>query len=357
LEAPEQEEVSRPRRPRRALAATALLLALPAPAAAQAADGEKRVAAERVGQSAERITGYWTRARMRAATPMEVEAPTLSEVSGAQRDATSSEGEPTVIPPEAPDGWDPGEAAAPPADASGHGRRQSIPFSSVELFDTTSYPNVVHGILFFRQRGFDYSCSGTLVNSPGHSVAMTAGHCVHGGGRGGAWSTHMVFIPGYQDKAQPFGGWTARRLFTAKPWRKRARFSSDIGAMALNPNSAGQTAESVVGARGIAFNLPREQVYRSYGYPVSPKPKFDGESLWACDSAFGTVDPFPERTGIPQSGIGCDMGSGSSGGGWVVDDQFVNSVNSFGYAFMPNVLFGTYFGDTVAGVYGRAVAG
>jgi V8-like Glu-specific endopeptidase len=346
------------RRLRWALAAVGIGLALPASAsAAEIPDGGQRVAVERLRVGAERVTDYWTPARMRAATPMTVEAPPLGEVSEAAG-AAQPIGEPVEIPPEAPDGWEPGETVAPPAFAgSADARRQSIPYSSVELTDTTSYPNVVHGILFFRIGRYDYSCSGTVVNSPSQSVVITAGHCVHEGGRGRPWSTHMVFVPGYQDKATPFGVWTARRLFTAKAWRKRARFSDDIGAMALNANAAGQTVESVVGARGIAFNQPREQVYRSYGYPVTPKPKFDGESLWVCDSAFGLIDPFPERSGPPQSGIGCDMGAGSSGGGWVVGDQHVNSVNSFGYSFMPEILFGTYFGDTVAGVYNRAVAG
>ena len=342
-----------------ALAAVGIVLSLPASAsAAEIPDGGQRVAVERLRLNAERVTDYWTPARMRAATPLQVEAPTLGEVSAAGGGAAQPVREPVEIPPEAPEGWRPGETVAPPASAeSADARRQWIPYSSVELTDTTSYPNVVHGILFFRIGRLGYSCSGTVVNSPSQSVVMTAGHCVHEGGRGRPWATHMVFVPGYQDTAAPFGVWTARQLFTAKAWRKRARFSSDIGAMALNPDAAGQTVESVVGARGIAFNQPREQVYRSYGYPVSPKPKFDGESLWVCDSEFGLIDPFPERSGAPQSGIGCDMGAGSSGGGWVVGDQYVNSINSFGYAFMPEILFGTYFGDTVAGVYNRAVAG
>ena len=122
----------------------------------------------------------------------------------------------------------------------------------------------------------------------------------------------------------------------------------------MNPRA--QTVEGAVGARGIAFNQPREQVYRSFGYPLTPKPKFDGESLWACDSQFGMVDPYPERQGPAESGIGCDMAAGSSGGGWVVNDQYVNSVNSFGYAFYPEILFGTYFGDLAADVYARAAA-
>jgi hypothetical protein len=340
-------------RARLVLAAAALALILPAAAGASPADQipghGPGVATERM-PGAKRAVGYWTPERMAHATPLVVEAPTPAEALTPA--ARGGGGEPIEIPPEAPDGWQPGSTAA-----VGDSGRQAIPFSSVELTDTTSYPNVVHGIVFFRLGRYDYSCSGTVVNSPSQSVVVTAGHCVHYGGRGGGWATHWLFVPGYQDRTAPFGGWSARRLFTTKGWRKRGRFSYDVGAAAMNVNAAGQTVEGTVGARGIAFNQPREQAFRSFGYPVSPKPKFDGESLWVCDSAFGTLDPFPERSGPAQSGIGCDMGAGSSGGGWVVGDQFVNSVNSFGYTFMPDVLFGTYFGDAAAQVYGRAVAG
>ena len=346
-------------RSRLALAATAVALALPAAASGSAVDEipghGPGVAAERAGAS-ENAVEYWTTRRMARATPLEVDPPSPAGTAAGAR-AAADAGEPLEIPPAAPRGWQPG-AVVPVAGAArdGQAARQSIPFSSVELTDTTSYPNVVHGIVFFRLGRLDYSCSGTVVNSAGQSVVVTAGHCVHLGGRGGDWATHWVFAPGYQDRVAPFGLWAAGKLFTTKGWRKRARFSFDVGAAAMNPNSAGQTVEGAVGARGIAFNQPREQAYRTYGYPVSPRPKFDGESLWACDSAYGFVDPYPERRGPPQSGIGCDMGAGSSGGGWVAGDQYVASVNSFGYAFYPDVLFGTFFGDAAAQVYVRAAA-
>ena len=344
-----------------AAATAAFAVALPASAYASAADQIPShgpgVAAERLG-GGERALDYWTRARMHDATPLEIEAPSPAQASASAAGTTPGHGEPIEIPPVAPDGWEPGATAVVSAEAASGSGRQAIPYASVELTDTTSYPNVVHGIVFFRLGRYDYSCSGTVVNSPSQSVVITAGHCVHYGGRGGGgWATHFVFVPGYQDKATPFGVWSARQLFTTKAWRKRARFSSDVGAAAMNPNPVGQTLEAAVGARGIAFNQPREQAYRSFGYPVAPKPKFDGESLWVCDSAFGTIDPYPERQGPPQSGIGCDMGAGSSGGGWVVGDQSVNSVNSFGYAFLPDIVFGTYFGDAAAQVYNRAAAG
>jgi V8-like Glu-specific endopeptidase len=346
-------------RPALVSAAIALAAAVPGTAHAGPFDGipsgGSNVASDRAAGRAEALD-YWTPRRMARATPLAVEAPSPQQAAEAASRAAAGAGEPIEIPPAAPAGWEPG-TSSPAGDAGAAAGRQTIPYTSVELTDTTSYPNVVHGAIFFRLGRAGYSCSGTVVNSPSQSVVVTAGHCVHHGGRGAGWATNWIFVPGYQDKATPLGAWAARRLFTTKGWRKRGRFSYDFGAAVMAPNALGQTVEGAVGARGIAFNQPREQAYRSYGYPVTPKPKFDGESLWVCDSVFGMVDPFPERRGQPQSGIGCDMGAGSSGGGWVVGDQFVNSVNSFGYAFYPEVLFGTYFGDVAAQVYGRAVAG
>ena len=46
------------------------------------------------------------------------------------------------------------------------------------------------------------------------------------------WATNLIFAPGYQDRIAPFGTWSARRLFTTKLWRKKARFSGDVGAAA-----------------------------------------------------------------------------------------------------------------------------
>jgi hypothetical protein len=318
------------------------------------------VASHGLDRNAKRIVSYWTRERMRDAIPLTVEPPAPKAAASAIARSARVSGEPILIAGEPPGAAGPagpprsGSVALVPergASASGTG---SIPFTSIELTDTTSFPNSTHGIAFLKLGKSRFSCSATVVQSATQSVVLTAGHCVHGGGRKSPWATNFLFAPGYQDRVAPFGTWTARRLFTTNGWRKRARFADDIGAAALTPNAAGQTAESVVGSRGVAFNLPREQAYRSYGYPVEPVPKFDGQSLWTCESQFGYTDPYPEPKGVPQSGIGCDMGGGSSGGSWIVGNGFVNSSNSFGYPFIHDVLFGPYYGNLAAKVYGAA---
>jgi V8-like Glu-specific endopeptidase len=344
-----------------AVVSAALALAASAPASELPEPG-RAVASHGLDRNAKRVVSYWTRERMRDAVPLTVEPPARS---GASAMAAAAEGssEPILIAGEPPGAA--GPSAVPRSDmvalGSGGGATASgggpIPFTSAELTDTTTFPTSTHGIAFLKLGKSRYSCSATVVQSATESVVLTAGHCVHGGGKKAVWATNFLFAPGYQDKLAPFGTWTARRLFTTKGWRQRVRFADDIGAAALRPNAAGQTAESVVGSRGVAFNLPREQTYRAYGYPVEPVPKFDGESLWTCESQFGYTDPYPEPKGVPQSGIGCDMGGGSSGGSWVVGNGYVNSSNSFGYPFLHDVLFGPYYGNAAAKVYAAASSG
>jgi V8-like Glu-specific endopeptidase len=287
---------------------------------------------------------------MSNATPLTVEPPPLADGSPSSA-PFERRGDPIAIPGAPPSG------VGPPLSRQSRGQSlPPIPYTSLELTDTTSFPNRTHGIVFFTLGRANHSCSATVVESATESVVVTAGHCVHlGAGGKQGWAHNFVFVPGYQDQVAPFGTWAARRLFTTKQWRKKGRLSGDVGAAALTSNATG-TVESVVGSRGIAFNQPREQAYRAYGYPVHPEPKYDGESLWACDSRFGYVDPFAPTKGAPQSAIGCDMAGGSSGGGWVVGDSFVNSVISFGYTFAPEVTFGPYFGNLAAKVYAAAAA-
>jgi hypothetical protein len=54
-------------------------------------------------------------------------------------------------------------------------------------------------------------------------------------------------------------------------------------------------------------------------------------------------------------GIDCDMTGGSSGGGWIAGGSLV-SVNSYGYATLPNVMFGPYQGSVAQGLYTPAAS-
>jgi len=240
-------------------------------------------------------------------------------------------------------------AGAPVREARLHAGHESL-----ELSETTSYPNRVHGKVFFKIGASSYVCSGTVVPSASDDLLLTAGHCVYDAGGTEAYVTNLVFVPGYRNGTAPLGVWPAQVLSTTTQWRA-GNWNYDL-AFANLARVEGQTLEEAVGARGIAFNQPRAQSYEAFGYPAASP--FDGRALRVCDSAYIGDDPFHSSPGPAPMGIACDMTGGSSGGGWVTAAGYVASVTSFGYAMASeaNHLYGPYLGavakDLYAGVDG-----
>jgi hypothetical protein len=240
-------------------------------------------------------------------------------------------------------------ATGPVAGASGSG-----PFEIVELEDVTTFPNRTHGKVFFTQPGAgDFACSATVVNSNGLNLVLSAGHCVHGGGRQGDWARRWTFVPGYRLGERPFGEWVARRLYATGGWVEFANPAVDVGIAIVGGSPEGEL-QDVVGARGIAFDRPREQLYRSYGYPA--RPPFDGERAWRCESEFAGNDPRSKLLPGPTAlSIGCSMNAGASGGSWVIDDRRVVSLNSYKYDDAPDEIFGPYLGPVAEDLYDAAL--
>jgi hypothetical protein len=323
------------RGPRRGAGALAVLLL----GGLMSADaGAAAVPVAKVAESPAAVRGYWTPARMRAAQPAEVLAPALSGVVGG-----------------APDARAPSRRIAPaPAAAEATGAGSSL---HREVRKIRRYPKRTHGVVFFTQGGVDFQCSGTAVRAPSRRLAWTAGHCVY---ESGGFATNWEFIPAYRDGNAPFGEWPATALATTGRWKASENLSFDVGAAILARNGRGKRIQEVIGARGIAFNQPRDQHYKSYGYPgqapppIPPPPEFDGEHMFRCSSDFGGRDSImdpPEPMWIP-----CDMSPGSSGGGWVIENKYVASVNSYKYLFSGDRMYGPYFGNDARALY-RAVKG
>jgi hypothetical protein len=209
----------------------------------------------------------------------------------------------------------------------------------------TSQPTSTNGKVFFSDGGSNFVCSGTAVLSANSSTVWTAGHCVHDGASG--FHTNWAFVPAYADGSRPYGTWTARTLLTTSGWANGGDFSFDVGAAVVN-TQGGSTLTSTVGGRNIAFNYNRSQTYAAHGYPAAPP--FNGQRLWVCTSPLRYND---NSANPPTMGIDCDMTGGSSGGGWIVGSA-VHSVNSYGYATLPNVMFGPYQGTVAQSLYTQA---
>jgi V8-like Glu-specific endopeptidase len=195
------------------------------------------------------------------------------------------------------------------------------------------YPSA-HGKVFFTNGGVNYVCSGTAVSSLNQSVVWTAGHCVNEGP--GGFFSNFLFVPAYRDGGAPLGKFAATTLLTPSGWQQSGEWGVDLGAAVVGSNAAGQTLAQAVDERVLAFNTPRVQGYKLYGYPAAKK--FSGQRMRVCNTSWLLDDSALP----PTMGVACDMTGGSSGGGWLTSTNAVASVVSYGYASLRNVLFGPH---------------
>ena len=288
---------------------------------------------------------YWTHRRMAAAEPMTMRSVGAEEI--AELGGEPVAGEPYLVEASAP-------VAAQTVCTPGSGisePREPLPFERFEIPDPSAEPCRTHGMIFGRAFGQPYSCSGTVVNSDNRSMVWTAGHCVHGLDAQGdpEFFEDLIFVPGYENGVEPFGSWAAQELVAPTRWKNAEDLRYDFAAIVLAPNTTGALIADVVGSRGIAFNQQPNESFQSFGYPALPDPPFNGELLQSCSSS---------GSGRILDGViamGCDMHEGSSGGGWLIRDEYVSSNQSFGApGLLPRVAFGPYLGDTAKTLYDAA---
>ena len=313
------------------------------------------------------IKHFWTRERMRSAQALDLMVD-ATDFAGLGPKALGDVGQPVSLSGSAPASSEgrgsrtlklasattPDESArsttVPPGDP--------IPYTSGRITDTEVFPDVTHGKLFGRIPGLGtFSCSGTVVGSDTQDVVWTAGHCVTRG-NGGGFFRDFLFVPGYDDGVAPEGEWVAEYAGTSSQWKNNRDMRYDVAALTMAPNASDEEIQEVVGARGISFNQDPDQTYRSLGYPVMAPTH--GRYMIFCDSELGYLD----FSAVPAPmAIGCDMTGGSSGGGWIVEDEttgegFVHSVNSYGYETGGNgyedTMFGPQQGNVAAAVHEAA---
>ncbi|WP_438853728.1 trypsin-like serine peptidase [Agromyces sp. M3QZ16-3] len=309
---------------RAALAGAALVACglLAAPTAASAAppavppgvDQRAVPAAERAAAA-----GYWTAERMRSATPAEA---LLAGKSASTPAADVAAGAPVTY----------GKPAPTP---------EVTPMAASE----SPVPNI--GKVFFTLNGRNYVCSGNSVSSANGSVVATAAHCVHGGK--GKYATNWTFVPAYENGAAPYGQWVATKLAAPQQWTKGGDITYDT-AFATVGTVGGRTLQATVGGTAISFNQARGLSYEAFGYPAAAP--FNGQTLKSC-AGTATADPYGQTQ---SQGIPCDMTGGSSGGPWFLGNGSQNSLNSFGYNNIPNVMFGPYYGSVAQSTYATAAA-
>ena len=69
----------------------------------------------------------------------------------------------------------------------------------------------------------------------------------------------MVFIPDYENGAQPYGQFVCGQLWVGAAWHNSGDFTRDLGACAIGNNALGQTLPATVGTLGFAWNQIRQR--------------------------------------------------------------------------------------------------
>jgi V8-like Glu-specific endopeptidase len=333
---------------RRRLGATAVAMlaavaALLAPAAATA-----DVGAAASGAALNPLAGSglsaatWTAARRRAAQPLATELPAGAD--GLESVAASASTSSTEAPST--------KAATP--------QTKSASIEGVDTGSSTLYPNrangKVYGIYVIRGREYEYECSGSVIDSPHGDVVLTAGHCVIDP-ESGAVARDVVFVPGYREKSEPYGAWSATNYATTETWEETAGTRSpneggDLAFLVLADNSEGADVEEKVGSLKIAFDQARLQTYTQYGYPAEEP--YDGEILYSNTTAYAGTDTHDPLLTPSPIRIASDFTAGSSGGPWTIGSSSaptVVSLTDYGYEEEPGYIYGAYFGNAARGAY------
>jgi hypothetical protein len=228
-------------------------------------------------------------------------------------------------------------------------RNHPIAFTSGPVVDPALSGGTVHRKLLARIKDTDHECSATSVNSLNRSVILTAGHCVYERGRG--FARRLAFIPALNGQLRPLGTWVYDSVYVAREWFQREDLDFDLAAVVTRPQ-AGVGVNDAVGAVSMAANYPREQqTYSAFGYPSNI---LAGRQMWRCDSPYGGDDPNASGAAPEPIAIGCDMGDGASGGGWILPGGGIGSLTAFSYDRHPDVLYGPYFGDRALALFGKA---
>ncbi|MFI1283238.1 trypsin-like serine peptidase [Streptomyces sp. NPDC020858] len=273
--------------------------------------------------------GFWTAERMRSATPLDVTA-----VPGAARTPVAASTAPTTVAPTPAVSAMASPTAFPQAGGAWTGGGAVVKTS---------------GRVFFTMGGRTASCSGDSVTSANGSTVMTAGHCVK---YQGAWHTNWVFVPAYNNGSAPYGQWSATKTFATDQWAASEDMNMDVGLAVVAPLN-GQTLSQAVGAQGLLFNGGYNKRMYSFGFPAAAP--YDGTKLVYCSGNSGKDFLLTK-----DHSLACNMTGGSSGGPWFQDFNEATglgtqvSVNSFGYTFLPNRMYGPYFGNEAKAAYDKA---
>ena len=204
------------------------------------------------------------------------------------------------------------------------------------------------GALFTMSKGKlgHHFCTASVISSPHGDLVITAAHCVSG-------TSGIVFVPGYDRGAAPYGIWTVTKIYADRSWKSSSDPDDDVAFLRVSQPGSIVPIEDVTGAETLETGTPPRQLVEVIGYPDS------GNEPIVCRN--WTREPMLEQLEFDCGGYT----DGTSGG------PFLASVNPLtgqgtvigvigGYeqgGLTPQVSYSSMFGANVAALYRLAVAG
>lgn len=196
-------------------------------------------------------------------------------------------------------------------------------------------------------------CSGSVVDSPGGGIVVTAAHCVVDPTSASPSTARIVFVPGYHDGKEPFGEWVSQRVVVDPRWTSGGDPDYDVAFVTVaDAGSPGARLTDLVGAQRIDFAAARPARVAVIGYPG------DKEQPIAC---LNTLTAHSAT----QSEFDCaGYSDGTSGGPMLADLDPVTGRGTLigvigGYqdgGDSPDVSYSCYFGDAAKALYLQAQA-
>jgi len=142
-----------------------------------------------------------------------------------------------------------------------------------------------------------HGCTGSVVDSPGHDLILTAAHCVAGSGDG------LLFVPGYAKGSMPHGVWTVQHAWADPAWIASQDEAHDYAVLQVRPNpfTPAENVEDVTGGLSLGVSPAAGITVQVTGYPVG----LNDEPI-SCRTTFQVTDGNP--------GFSCGgFGAGTSG--------------------------------------------
>jgi V8-like Glu-specific endopeptidase len=204
------------------------------------------------------------------------------------------------------------------------------------------------GVLFTSASGQlgHHFCTASVVNSPHGDLVITAAHCVTG------TSGSIVFVPGYQGGAAPYGVWTVTKIYADRSWRSSSDPDDDVAFLRVGQPGSIVPVEDVTGAEQLRTGTQARQLVEVIGYPNSTNVPI------ACRN--WTRQPMSDQLEFDCGGYT----DGTSGGPFLADVNPVTGQGTVigvigGYeqgGLTPQVSYSSMFGANVAALYQTALA-